>query len=201
MYTHRYEESRNPLPRGPAYLRHLLTVLKDARPDLFRQNLRVSPQTFDKILAKISDDDIFFNRSNNPQMAVEDQLAITLYRFGHDGNAVSLQGVANWAGVGKGTVTLCTRRVMVAILRRDFMQEAVRFPTEREKEAAKAWVYMHSCRAWRHGWCFVDGTLVPLSSRPFWFGESYFDRKCNYSLNIQVCPVNSLKFLYSFRAY
>ena len=33
----------------------------------------------------------------------------------------------------------------------------------------------------------MDGTLVPLSKRPTWFGESYFDRKCNYSLNIQVC--------------
>jgi hypothetical protein len=66
-------------------------------------------------LSKISDDPIFFNNSNNPQMPVEDQLAIALYRFGHEGNAASLQSVANWAGVGKGTITLCTRCVMVAV--------------------------------------------------------------------------------------
>jgi hypothetical protein len=119
-------------------------------------------------------------------MPVEDQLAIALYRFGHNGNAASLQSVANWAGVGKGTVTLCTRRVMVAVLRPTFMREAVRFPTEAEKDDAKAWVAAHSCQAWRHGWCLVDGTLIPLAERPNWFGESYFDRKCNYSLNVQV---------------
>jgi hypothetical protein len=75
---------------------------------------------------------------------------------------------------------------MTAILRKEFMEEAVRMPTEAEKEEAKAWVEEHSCKAWRDGWCLVDGTLIPLFDRPFWFGESYFDRKCNYSLNIQV---------------
>ena len=187
MYAHRYEMPRDHLPKGPAFLRHVLTVWKDLRPDHFRQELRVSPATFDKILHKISNHPIFFNNSNNPQMSVEDQLAITLYRLGHDGNAASLQSIANWAGVGKGTVTLCTQRVMVSVLHPDFMHEAVRFPTKAEKDEAKAWVSAHSCRAWHHGWCLVDGTLVPLAEQPHWFGESYFDRKCNYSLNIQVC--------------
>jgi hypothetical protein len=66
------------------------------------------------------------------------------------------------------------------------MQTVVRMPTAAEKERAKRWVQRHSCKAWRDGWCFVDGTLVPLDQRPTWYGESYFDRKCNYSLNIQV---------------
>jgi hypothetical protein len=35
MYAHRYEEPRNTLPQGPAYLCHLLTALKDSHPDLF----------------------------------------------------------------------------------------------------------------------------------------------------------------------
>jgi hypothetical protein len=75
---------------------------------------------------------------------------------------------------------------MTAVLRPGFMQTAVRMPTATEKEDAKAWVQNHSCKAWRNGWCFVDGTLIPLDQRPTWYGESYFDRKCNYSLNIQV---------------
>ena len=186
MYSKRYEQSRNQLPRGPSYLAHVLTTLKNGRPDHFRTCLRVTPLTFDKIVAKIIDDPVFQNNSRNPQAPVEEQLAVTLYRFGHDGNAASLQGIANWAGLGKGTVHKYTRRVMTAILRPQFMNEAVRLPTPEEKEAAKAWVEKHSCKAWRHGWCFVDGTLVPLCNRPYWFGESYFDRKCNYSLNFQV---------------
>lgn len=119
-------------------------------------------------------------------MPIEHQLAILLYRFGHDGNVAGLQKVANWAGVGKGTVLLATRRAMTAILRHHFKSEAVRMPTPEEKEEAKAWVEAHSCKGWRNSWCFVDGTLVCLFDHPFWYGESYFDRKCNYSLNVQV---------------
>ncbi|KAJ6483495.1 hypothetical protein C8R47DRAFT_960641 [Mycena vitilis] len=186
MYAHRYDAPRDAFPRGPAFLRHVLGPLKDTRPDLFRQELRMSPYTFDKLVDRLAEDPVFANNSQNAQMPVEDQVAIALYRFGHSGNAASLQKVANWAGVGKGTISLVTRRVMAAVLRPGFMNDAVRMPTAAEKEGAKAWVEAHSCKAWRDGWCMVDGTLIPLFNRPFWFGESYFDRKCNYSLNIQV---------------
>ncbi|KAJ7300947.1 hypothetical protein DFH08DRAFT_724820 [Mycena albidolilacea] len=186
MYEHRYEQPRDTLPRSPSYLHHVLTALKNGRADHFRQNLRVSPLTFDALVAALQDDPVFFNNSNHPQLPVEQQVAVALYRFGHDGNAASIQAVANWAGMGKGTVHLITRRVMTAVLRPGFMQNAVRMPTTPEKDRAKEWVQAHSCKAWRNGWCFVDGTLVPLDQRPTWYGESYFDRKCNYSLNFQV---------------
>lgn len=94
--------------------------------------------------------------------------------------------MAEWSGYSIGGILLATRRVMTALLRRDFLDETVCFPTAEEKEEAKQWVEDHSCRAWRDGFCLVDGTLVPLYERPYWFGESYFDRKSNYSLNIQV---------------
>jgi len=120
-------------------------------------------------------------------MPVDYQLAIALYRFGYYGNAASIQRIADWAGVGKGTVLVATRRVMTAVLRSSFKDEAIRMPTPEEKEEAKQWVERRSkCSIWRDGWCFVDGTLVPLAFRPFWYGQSYYDRKCNYSLNIQV---------------
>ncbi|KAJ8502842.1 hypothetical protein ONZ45_g11386 [Pleurotus djamor] len=140
MYTQRYEVPREPFPRGPSYLHHVLRTLKNSRPDHFRQELRVSPHTFDSIVAAIEANAVFFNNSQNAQIPVEEQLAITLYRFGHDGNAASLQSVANWAGVGKGTVLLATRRVMTAILHPDFMKNAVRFPTDEEKAEAKEWI-------------------------------------------------------------
>jgi hypothetical protein len=187
MYATRYELPRDGLPRGPSYLHHVLTRLKTEREDHFREALRINPTTFDALISAIEDDPIFTNNSNNSQMPIEEQLAITLYRFGHDGNASGLQAVANWAGVGKGTVGLVTQRVMTAILRPEFMKDAVCWPTDEEKEAAKIWVEQHSCHAWRDGWCFVDGTLVPLATRPAWYGESYFDRKNRYSLNFQVC--------------
>jgi len=54
------------------------------------------------------------------------------------------------------------------------------------KAEAKDWVEKQSCPAWRNGWLMVDGTLVPLFRRPGYFGNVFFDRKSNYSLNVQV---------------
>ncbi|KAI0037781.1 hypothetical protein FA95DRAFT_1472201, partial [Auriscalpium vulgare] len=195
QYTQRYQVPRNPLPRAPPDLPHVLNVLKPHYPRQFRQQLRVSPATFDRLVARLCDDPIFSNNSNNAQIPVENQLAIALYRFGRFGNGAGLQDVANWAGIGQGTVTLVVKRVMTAVLRPDFVGESVRFPTSAEKAAAKRWVQARSCPAWRNGYLFVDGTLVPLFDRPFWYGESYFDRKSNYSLNIQIISLPNLRIV------
>ena len=63
---------------------------------------------------------------------------------------------------------------------------AIRWPSEDEKEESKWWVEAASCYAWRDGYCMVDGTLVVLFQKPGYYGEAYFDRKSNYSLNLQV---------------
>ena len=188
MYTHRYEAPRKRLPKPrPPFLKYVLETLKALRPDRFRAELRVSPHAFDCLVEAITDDPVFVSHSEcSRQAPIQEQVAVALYRFGHNGNAASLQSIANWAGIGKGTVELYTHRVMIALLRPEFMRNAVRWPSDEEKGAAKKWVQAHSCKAWRGGWCFVDGTLVPLSTRPYWYGESYFDRKCRYSLNVQV---------------
>lgn len=189
MYAQRYEEPRDKSKsRPPPQVHHCLEVTKIENPEEFRELLRVTPQTFDKLVAKIENDPVFFNNSNNPQLPVEQQLAIALYRFGHDGNAAGQASVGRWAGAGKGSSALHTKRVMTAILREEFMNDAVYIPApgSAAKAEAEDWVEAHSCRAWRHGWLFVDGTLVPLFDRPHWYGESYFDRKCNYSMNVQV---------------
>ena len=188
MYAHQYEAPREhvPHPAGESQLNHILTTLKHERPDEFRADLHITPSTFDTLLDEISDDPIFTNNSNNPQLPVDIQLAITLYRFGHDSNSSGLQSTSKWAGVGKGTVHHCTWRVMTAVLRPQFMNNAVQWPTEAEKEEVKEWIEKHSCKAWRNGWLMVDGSLVPLIGQPTWYGESYYDHKCRYSLNIQV---------------
>lgn len=185
-HRYRYEEPRNQNPRPPGSLLHTLTVYKHDRPDHFRRDLRITPATFDALHARIAPDLIFSNNSNNEQMPVDHQLAITLFRFGHSGNGASVARVAAWAGYSTGAVLHATKRIMIALLRRDVQREVFTFPTAEEKEEAKKWVEAQSCKAWRGGWLMVDGTLIPLYARPYWYGESYFDRKSNYSLNIQV---------------
>src|SRR5882672_11384259 len=80
------------------------------------------------------DDPVFTNNSNYPQIAIETQLAIALYQFGHDGNSASLQSFANWAGVSKRMVHLVTRWVMTAVLCPEFRKLAVHFPTPSEND-------------------------------------------------------------------
>jgi hypothetical protein len=115
---------------------------------------------------------------------VDQQLAIALFRFGHFGNSASVESVAQWAGVSAGMVVNTTRRVMVAFL--NHYDNIIRWPNAQMKEEAKEWVEAASCTAWRDGWLLVDGTLVPLAEKPAFHGEAYFDRKLNYSLNVQV---------------
>jgi len=129
-------------------MHHVLFALKNICPDKFWEELQVTPLIFDSLIAMIIMDPVFKNNSYYLQMAVEDQLAITLYQFGHDGNAASLQGVMNWAAVGKGTVPLVTCWIMTMILQPHFMNDVVSFLNVEEKEAAKEWVHQHSCKAW-----------------------------------------------------
>ena len=128
-------------------------------------------------------------------MPVEQQLAIALYRFGHYGNAASTMKVALWAGVGCGTVRLVTRCVLQACCNQKFRCSSVCWANATAKEHAKAWVEENSCHAWRNGWLMVDGTLVPLYARPAFFGNVFFDRKSNYSLNVQVSQDDHSKII------
>jgi hypothetical protein len=150
MYANRYKAPCNQHPRGPSLMQFTLDKYKTLRADLFCQDLRITPDMFDQIVEKISDHPVFFNNSNCPQAPVKDQLAITLFCFGHYSNAASLERVREWAGTSKGLVKLATRQVMTALLSPGFMKDAVRLPTDEEKEEAKEWVEEHSCKAWHH---------------------------------------------------
>lgn len=173
----------DPIPKlSQIYL--ILNQYRYSHIELFWLNLRVTPETFDHLLSLICDDPIFHNNSNRPQTPPNIQLAITLYRFGHFGNAASVKSIAQWAGISSGLVVLATRRVMIALARLHDLAFAA--PTESEIADAKAWVASQSCEAWSPGWLMVDGTLVPLAWKPGYFGEAFFDRKSNYSLNVQV---------------
>lgn len=186
LHSSRYLNSRIKIPKASQLLHMTLHIYKKEHPEIFRSYVRISPGTFDTLLKKIIDHRVFHNNSDNQQIPVEQQLAVTLYRFGHYGNAAGQQKVGLWAGWGEGTVDLCTRRVMAAICDDTFRKVVMKWPDEERKSKAKQWVEDHSCPAWRDGWCMVDGTLVPLFARPGFYGNSWFDRKSNYSLNVQV---------------
>ena len=186
LYSRCYLNERRPITKTYDTIHILLSEYKINRPEIFRSYVRVTPECFDTILATIRDDPIFHNNSQNDQHPIDEQLAIALYRFGHFGNAASTLKVALWAGIGYGTVDRITKRVMVAVCREEFRHATLHWPDDVEKEAAKEWVELNSCPAWRDGWLMVDGTLVPLYARPGFYGNTWYDRKSNYSMNVQV---------------
>ncbi|KIK81636.1 hypothetical protein PAXRUDRAFT_807309, partial [Paxillus rubicundulus Ve08.2h10] len=99
-------------------------------------------------------------------------------------------GLVLWAGVGYGTVQLVTNCIMTAVCRAEFQRGALYWPTE--KEEAKQWVEENSCPTWCNGWEMVDGTLIPLYSQPGFYGNSWYDHKSNYSMNVQIISTPDL---------
>jgi len=81
-------------------------------------------------------------------------------------------------------VVKCTQQIIITFLA--LHNTTICWPTESEKNDAKAWVRWASCGDWEGGFCMADGTLVPLFKKPGYHREVYFDRKSNYSLNVQV---------------
>lgn len=187
LYRQRCRKERRNIPKTNANLRNLLDIYRYQFPDIFRSYLRVSPECFNALADSIRHHPVFHNNSNNDQTPVEEQLAVALYRFGHYGNAASTMKVALWAGIGYGTVRNVTIRVMTALCDERFRRATTPWLNAQDIERAKAWVEGNSCPAWRDGWLMVDGTLVPLFQRPHHYGNTFFDRKSNYSMNVQVC--------------
>lgn len=186
LNSERYLNERRPIAKTDGLLRLLLDDWKVNHPKIFRSYLRITPSCFDELVDVIRDHPVCHNDSNNAETPVEEQLAVALYRFGHFGNAASTQKVGLQFGFGYGTVRLFTCRVMAATCSEQFRRSTLRWSSPAAKETAKQWVADQSCPAWRDGWLMVDGTLVPLFQRPGFHGTTFFDRKSNYSLNIQV---------------
>jgi hypothetical protein len=187
LYSQRYLNSQEAITKDGTQLQLLLTEWKVNCPEIFHSYLCINPTCFDDLVNVIHDDEVFQNNSNNPQMPVDEQLAIALYPFGHYGIAASTMKVALWAGVGFGTVSLVKKQVVKSLCSEHFQHSALHWSSGVAKEAAKAWVEESSCPAWWGGWLMVDGTLVPPFMQPEFFGNTWFDHKSNYSMNVQVC--------------
>ena len=189
LLNNRYLHYRRYIPKSPKLADLILHVYKHHYKREFRKYTRMNPQTFDTLVQCLEGQSVFQNHSSSGQQQLEVllQVLITLIRVGHYGNGAASSKIALMCGVGTGTVDLCTRRVFEAIQSSELQSRHIRWPTEAEREEAKQQIEQ-KCRLpeWRHGWCIVDGTLVPLFQKPTFYGEAFFDRKSNYSMNVQI---------------
>ena len=184
------------LPRSilktPVNLDMILNNFKH-RSELFRQEARINFFTFDRLVERLQHQSVFQNDGYQQQIPVERQILIALKRFGTYGNNSSLQAIAHWAGIGKGTVHRVTRRVIVAVFESGMQKDHIRWSLEgsETREAAKQWVEdIGASSEWRDGWCMIDGTTISLFEKSHYYGDAFFDRKSRYSINVQIVNIS-----------
>ncbi|KAL3687147.1 hypothetical protein R1sor_013456 [Riccia sorocarpa] len=146
----------------------------------------MSKDSFYCILDMIGDHNVFHNNSPKQQALVFVQLAVALDRIGHEGNEACLDRSMLLWGISHGSMVNYTNRVMIAL--ESCLGHEIAWP-DRQGRAAIAEHF--AALGFQVCVGLVDGTLVKLSQRPRDNGKMYFDRKSNYSLNVQViCDQN-----------
>jgi hypothetical protein len=78
-----------------------------------------------------------------------------------------------------------TYRCLVAFLA--LHDEAVMMPPEEEKEQAKEYVEGVTCPEWWNRFLLADGMKFVLFQKPGLYGEAWFDKNKDYSIDCQVC--------------
>jgi hypothetical protein len=193
IQSSRYLSIRNEFPKTNA----LHDLLFEWPENEFKETVRLDKRTLIFIENLIKDDAIFSNNSRNPQKPVRLQLVVTLERLGCFGNGASVGRVARANGIGNGTVTLYTRRVIDALLRH--WETNVRWPTRSERQISSTFHDEEYQMPGAIG--IVDGTHFILSQRPAIDGEVYFTRKKRYAVNAQLVCDEKKRFLLAHIGY
>ena len=122
-------------------------------------------------------------------MPVYKQVYIILKRLGVYGNGMALNEIADWAGVGFGTVDLVIRRGITAVFKTNFRACHVQWPSKEEKSQAKNWIETATTSAFQKGWCIVDRTTIPIFEKPHYYEQAFYDRKSRYFINAQIINI------------
>lgn len=184
----RYINQPNPIPKSTEF-QELMWMLPDQE---FKQEVRMSKESFYHVHCLIEKNPIFSNNSRNAQACVSIQMAVCFHRYGCYGNGASVGRIARSKGISNGAVTLYCQRIAKAIL--SVTSIYVKWPNHAERLAIA-----HDLKE-RYGvpGCvgFVDGTDVVLSQRPHIDGEVFFSRKHKYCLNTQIICDHKRRYLF-----
>ncbi|KAL7268896.1 hypothetical protein RUND412_008462 [Rhizina undulata] len=187
----RYLNERRPIEKTAKNLRIILSWRED-RLELFHIYACMEPETFNHLVSILSSHHIFQNDSAAPQIEPELHILVALRRFGTYGNVALVDTISHWVGVGTGTIELITKRVMIAVLESNLQAEYIYWPSLTERKDHKARVEEISIPEWRDGWAMVDSILIPIYSKLHYFRDRFFNRKKNYSMNLQITSTPDL---------
>lgn len=154
----------------------------DCNPSLFRQQLRVTRGTFEKILATIQGHPVFHNRSNRPQKPVRLQLSVALNCFGMYGNGACIKRLAFFHGISEGSAWNYVDRVITALY--SVCEEWISWPSESERQQMAARIITKYGLPGCVG--FVDGTFIRCMQAPHVDPVSYYGRHSCYGHNVQI---------------
>lgn len=174
------------VPKSKSFVFDVVPLLDDER---FKILFRTSRRTFNIILSLIKDDPIFEQkRRGRPQIPVEVQLQVVLFRLGCTGEGSSIAKIAFLFGIGDGgTVQNVTKRVFSALLK--LKPRYIFWPDEEERRTIEQATHheMPYCIG------YVDGTELKLAEKPYEDPDSYLSRKQHHSIKAQIICDHKLR--------
>jgi len=140
---------------------------------------------------------LFTNRSQNPQTPVEIQLATALYFLGSSGASV-VRGAAQ-LGIAEGTTRLYCDRSITALIH--LLPRFLTWPRPGSIEFRELRIGVENASGFPGCVGFLDRTDMVLQRSPSYHGETYFNGKKQYALNIQGICNSNRRFTFVSRGY
>ena len=156
-----------------------MLTLQELPESSFLQLFQMTFPCFLNLLQLIEPNPIFYNTSQNQQRELPIQLAIAICRLGSNGNGSAVYQLKNLFQVGYGTINLYTCQVITGIYQ--FRSSMITWPTQAERVELSQVMQEEGFPG-----CvgFVNGTTIPLSQKPPWDGNHYWD--CKKRLEIKI---------------
>jgi DDE superfamily endonuclease len=162
----------------------------------FLFHFRMSRECFSQLVLQLKDHPNFNrtdgdSRGSIPRPA-EQQLMVLLKYFGSDGNSASSYNIGSFFGISAGSAESCRLSALDALLT---LEDRTYFwPNSEERK--------HISNRIRESYMFpncvgiIDGTLLPLATRPLLHGETYLSRKRFYAIVMLVVCDDQSRILY-----
>jgi len=152
----------------------------------------MSRASFGQLANLIQEDQIFHNDSHNPQISPSIQLATTLYILGSYGS--STVRAAAQLGIGEGTAYLYLQHCMIALIH--LSTRYIQWPVPGNEDFKRRRTEIEEESGFPGCVGFLDGTDIVLPYAPSFHGETYFNQKKHYALNLQGICDSERRFSY-----
>ena len=161
----------------------------------FRFHFRVSRSTFWELVNALSYHPAFQRRSDArgpPPKPASHQLLVLLKYYGCEGNQAASIALGRFFGVASGVIDSCRKNALIALL--SLEERTYIWPDAEERHQ----IAKRIKEQYRFPNCvgLIDGTLLPLATRPLLHGENYLSRKRFYAIVMLVVCDDQGRILY-----